>query len=103
MQTPNQPQTTINSTERDASVQIGVETKSELIRRGLVMNGMKDGNSFETATHMAFGALCSYAEMLTSTDRRSREWAKKELRKAAREGAAVTKDEFADLVFKSAR
>jgi len=103
MQTPNQPQTTINSTERDASVQIGVEAKSELIRRGLVMNGMKDGNSFETATHMAFGALCSYVEMLTSTERRSRERAKKELRKAAREGVAVTKDEFADLVFKSAR
>ena len=101
MQTPNQPQTSINSTERDASVQIGAERKSELIRRGLVMHGIKDGNSFETATHMAFGALCAYVEMLTGTDRRSREWAKRELRKAAKEGAAVTRDEYDDLILKS--
>lgn len=100
MQTTNQPQTTNNSMDRDASVQISEVTKPEPMKFELIIDGVekvcvtenpiKDGQDY---WYYAAGRnydmalkLAAILANLTSSDRWMREDAKKKVRELVKLG-----------------
>ena len=95
MQTSNSPQTTINSTVRDASVQIGEENKTFLILEGVMQKygaerctrGLVEnlGRTTDAIFDLAF-----IIEQLTSPEKEVRQAGKKEVRRLVRIGKEAT-------------